>query len=78
MHASSNAYLEGLMKGLCARAGVKYVGVHALRRQASTRIYEATEDLLETRDFLGHRTALTIKVYVQYAKTRKKSVSRDW
>lgn len=78
LHASSNAYLEGLMKSLCARAGVKYVGVHALRRQAGTRMYEATEDLLETRDFLGHRTALTTEVYVQYAKTRKKPINRDW
>ena len=76
--AGSNSYLETLMQGLCARAGVKYLGVHALRRQAGTRMYEVTGDLLETRDFLGHSTAETTEVYVEYVKRRKVPANRDW
>ena len=78
LHAGSNSYLEGLMQALCARAGVKYLGVHALRRQAGTRMYEVTGDLLETRDFLGHSTAETTEVYVEYVKRRKVPANRDW
>lgn len=78
--AGSVDWAEKVMLRLCKKAGVEYSRrvVHGLRRTAGTRMYEATQDLLETRDFLGHSSATTTEVYVQYARHRKRPVNRDW
>lgn len=77
---TSVVYLEKLMRALCAKAGVPYLGrsVHGLRRTAGTRMYEETRDLLETRDFLGHSSSVTTEVYVKYALDRRRPKNRDW
>ncbi|MVN88330.1 tyrosine-type recombinase/integrase [Deinococcus sp. HMF7620] len=78
--ATSPDWAEYTMKRLCKQAGVEYAKrtVHGLRRTAGTRLYEETLDLLETRDFLGHSSAQTTEVYVQYARNKKKPTNRDW
>lgn len=78
--AGSVDRIEAVLRRLCARAGVEYDKrvVHGLRRTAGTRMYEETKDLLEPRDFLGHRNAVTTEVYVQYSRNRKKPANRDW
>ena len=72
--------VEQHLQKLCALADVPYQkrGVHGLRRTAGSQMYEQTQDLLETRDFLGHASAVTTEVYVGYVKDRKKPKNRDW
>ncbi|MBZ9752971.1 site-specific integrase [Deinococcus sp. HMF7604] len=78
--ATSVGWAELTLQRLCKAAGVEYTKrtVHGLRRTAGTRLYEETLDLLETRDFLGHSSAQTTEVYVQYARNKKKPTNRDW
>ncbi|WP_198170800.1 tyrosine-type recombinase/integrase [Deinococcus arboris] len=78
--ATSTDWVQDTLRRLCEAAGIEHTGraVHGLRRTAGTRLYEETKDLLETRDFLGHRNANTTEVYVAYAAQRKKPANRDW
>lgn len=72
--------VEQRVKRCCELAGVPYEerSVHGLRRTAGTRMYQQTQDLLETRDFLGHASAVATEVYVRYAENQKKPRNRDW
>ncbi|MFC3833459.1 tyrosine-type recombinase/integrase [Deinococcus rufus] len=80
MAAGSVERIEDVVRRLCVRSGVPYDKrvVHGLRRTAGTRMYEETKDLLETRDFLGHKSSVTTEVYVQYSRAKKKPANRDW
>ncbi|MFC6662918.1 tyrosine-type recombinase/integrase [Deinococcus multiflagellatus] len=72
--------VEKAVKRLCAAAGVQYGGreVHGLRHSAGTRMYVATQDLIEVRDLLRHRGISTTEVYVNYARAGKKKANADW
>lgn len=72
--------IENLVRRLCERAGVPYEGraVHGLRRTAGTRAYVESQDLIGTRDFLGHTSTVTTEIYVMYARDQEKAVNRDW
>ena len=63
---------------LCARAGVAYKGVHALRHSAGTAMYRATGRLEDAQHHLGHSTIATTQVYAHWSDERVKTALQGW
>ena len=63
---------------LCARAGVAYKGVHALRHSAGTAMYRATGRLEDAQHHLGHATIATTQVYAHWSDERVKTAVQGW
>lgn len=66
------------MKRLCARAGVPYKGIHALRHAAGTRIVREGGDLERAAQHLGHSSLDTTRVYVKWADEALKQQVGAW
>jgi integrase/recombinase XerC len=67
-----------VLEGLCARAGVPFRGVHALRHSAGTNLYEQTNDLGLVADHLGHASIDTTRIYAKIADKRLDRTVGEW
>lgn len=76
----SRPYLSGKVRDLARRADVEWERreLHGLRHTAGTRVYEQEGDLGAAQQFLRHRDPSSTTVYVDYARARKRKLSRDW
>ncbi len=63
---------------LCARAGVTYRGIHALRHSAGTRLYSQTGRLEDAQRHLGHASISTTQVYAHWSDERVKTALTSW
>lgn len=58
------------LRTLCARVGVPYLGLHALRHTAGTRLVRAGFQLQDVAEHLGHSDVQTARTYGKWAETR--------
>ncbi|MFC3919229.1 tyrosine-type recombinase/integrase [Deinococcus metalli] len=65
------------LRTLCARAGVSYLGLHALRHTAGTRLMRAGFQLQDVAEHLGHSDVQTARTYGKWADDRLKAHMRD-
>ncbi|MEJ2288476.1 MAG: tyrosine-type recombinase/integrase, partial [Deinococcales bacterium] len=62
------------LRRLCERAEVEFMGVHALRHSAGTRLYRQTGDLGQVQDHLRHAT---LDMARRYAKSDRRRLRRS-
>ena len=55
------------LEQLCAKSGVTYLGVHALRHSCGTRIVRESGDLDRAARHLGHASIETTRVYAKWS-----------
>ena len=60
------------LRTLCKRAGVPYLGLHALRHAAGTRLIRAGFQLQDVAEHLGHSDVQTARTYGKWADDRLK------
>lgn len=58
------------LRNLCARVGVPYLGLHALRHSAGTRLIRAGFALQDVAEHLGHSDIATARIYGKWADER--------
>ncbi|SMB77778.1 tyrosine-type recombinase/integrase [Deinococcus hopiensis] len=58
------------LRTLCNRVGVPYLGLHALRHLAGTRLIRAGFQLQDVAEHLGHSDVQTARVYGKWADDR--------
>ncbi len=66
------------IRRLCLKAGVEYLGVHALRHASGTRLYRATKDLKAVARHLGHKNVETAAIYAKFADEEVRNVVSEW
>jgi integrase/recombinase XerC len=66
------------MRLLCARAGVPYRGLHALRHYAGTRLVREGGTLEDAARHLGHSNLETARIYAKWADENLKRQVRSW
>jgi len=62
----------------CETAQVEYLGYHALRHAAGTRMYRETGSLETVARFLGHSSLETARVYAKWSDEGMRSRLRGW
>ena len=62
----------------CRAAGVKFLGLHALRHTAGTRLQRQTGDLTKVADHLGHATLDMARNYAKADDRALKAVVDEW
>lgn len=70
--------LRQRLKKLCTLAGVNYRGLHALRHQAGTRMYQETGDLRRTQTHLRHKNIATTTIYAKVSERSVSDVTDEW
>lgn len=58
------------LRTLCTRVGVPYLGLHALRHTAGTRLVRAGFQLQDVAEHLGHSDVQTARTYGKWANDR--------
>lgn len=66
------------MQNLCNRAGVTYLGIHALRHYCGTRLYEETSDLRVPAKHLRHAKTSTTEIYAKFSTTKLDASVGQW
>lgn len=66
------------LKVLAEKAGVPYLGTHALRHTAGTRLYKATRNLEDVARHLGHSNLETTRIYAKWDDQHLKDVVDEW
>jgi integrase/recombinase XerC len=66
------------LKALAEKAGVPYLGTHALRHTAGARLYKATKNLEDVACHLGHSGLETARVYAKWDDQHLRTVVDDW
>lgn len=56
--------LEGIFRRLCTKAGVRYLGYHALRHSIATHLIESGWDIREVQKYLRHDSIETTTKYL--------------
>lgn len=75
--ATDASWLRRRLAGACARAGVEYLGWHAFRHTAGTRLARETGNLQLVAAHLGHSDVSTAAIYAKWSDTAlSDSVSR--
>ena len=65
---------EQTLELMCRAAGIRKVGVHALRHTYATRLFEKRVDIKVISELLGHSsTEITYKVYIHVIDSLKES-----
>ena len=67
---------RGRLRTLCKRVGVPYLGLHALRHTAGTRLMRAGFQLQDVAEHLGHSDVQTARTYGKWADDRLKEHMR--
>ncbi len=66
--------LEQSLENMCRVAGIRRVGVHALRHSYATRLFEKHVDIKVISELLGHSsTEITYKIYIHVIDSLKES-----
>lgn len=65
------------LRTLCGRVGVPYLGLHALRHTAGTRLVRAGFQLQDVAEHLGHSDVQTARTYGKWADERLKEHMRQ-
>lgn len=65
------------LRTLCARAGVPYLGLHALKHTAVTRLIRAGCQLQDVAEHLGHSDQQTARTYGKWADDRLRAHMHD-
>lgn len=66
------------LKVLAEKAGVPYLGTHALRHTAGTRLYKATHNLEDVARHLGHSGLETTRIYAKWDDQHLSDVVDEW
>jgi integrase/recombinase XerC len=66
------------LRTVATAAGVPWLGLHALRHTAGTRIYRETESETITAHFLGHQQLETSRIYAKFSDKRLIKVVGTW
>ncbi len=65
---------EQTLELMCRAAGIRKVGVHALRHTYATRLFEKGVDIKVISELLGHSsTEITYKVYIHVIESMKET-----
>ena len=65
---------EQTLELMCRAAGIRKVGVHALRHTYATRLFEKGVDIKVISELLGHSsTEITYKVYIHVIEAMKET-----
>ena len=65
---------EATLGLMCKAAGIRKVGVHALRHTYATRLFEKGVDIKIISELLGHSsTEITYRIYVHVIESLKAS-----
>lgn len=75
--ASQTAARERLQR-LCREAGVRYLGWHAMRHYAGTRLTRQTGNLEYAARHLGHASIETTRVYAKWADSQLDEALSEW
>ena len=67
---------RGRLRTLCKQVGVPYLGLHALRHTAGTRLVRAGFQLQDVAEHLGHSDVQTARTYGKWADDRLKDHMR--
>ena len=67
---------RGRLRTLCQREGIPYLGLHALRHTAGTRLVRAGFQLQDVAEHLGHSDVQTARTYGKWADDRLKEHMR--
>jgi len=70
--------LRRRMLEACALAGVSYLGYHALRHSAGTRLYKESGDLETVARLLGHSSLETTRIYAKWSEDGVRSRLGSW
>jgi integrase len=66
------------LERVCRKTGVKFLGLHALRHAAGTRLQRQTGDLTKVADHLGHATLDMARNYAKADDEALKRALEDW
>jgi integrase len=66
------------LKALCAKAGVPYLGFHALRHSAGTRLMRESGNLQLVAAHLGHANVATSAIYAKWSNTQLQAAVEAW
>ncbi len=70
--------LEDTLQRMCAVAGIRKVGVHALRHTFATRLFEKGVDVKIISELLGHSsTEITYRIYIHVIESLKEFAVQD-
>ncbi|WP_261665239.1 tyrosine-type recombinase/integrase [Deinococcus sp. Marseille-Q6407] len=75
--ASQTAARERLRK-LCQESGVRYLGWHAMRHYAGTRLTRQTGNLEHAARHLGHSSLETTRIYAKWADSALDEALEGW
>ncbi len=66
------------LKACCAKAGVPYLGFHALRHAAGTRLMRESGNLQLVAAHLGHANVATSAIYAKWSDTQLQNAVGEW
>ncbi len=66
--------IEEMLENMCKAAGIRKIGVHALRPTYATRLFEKNVDIKIISELLGHSsTEITYRIYIHVIDSLKES-----
>jgi len=76
--AHDTSWLRRRLDALCRRAGVEYLGFHALRHTAGTRLARETGNLQLVAAHLGHADVSTTAIYAKWSDDQLAHAVAEW
>jgi integrase/recombinase XerC len=75
---SSEVAARQRLERACSRVGVDYLGLHALRHSAGTKLLRSGRSLQDVARHLGHASVATAEIYAKWADDSLKKTLLEW